>query len=212
MAALQSSGRPAKTDTPRVLSGNQPTQVLSPPHRAKQLTSPHPGITQTSNVAPAPPGTRFHFTIDFENLDDEDLNLLLYCLILEEQTTVELSPAALGRRDQRGVTLCGPLRHKLGGAKPHGAGSVHIRVTKLNLRADQVARYRGKEVTDVLEGERLEKELFRRTGLHRKRTDRTMQELRAMLIYDAEDPRTPIQYPTFQWFQAGSQTPLKPTT
>ena len=180
---------------------------------AKKLVPPHPGITQTAKVRPAPPGTRFHFTVDFANLRDAELDLLLYCLALEEQATVTLAPAALGRdADQKGITLTGPLRHKLGGAKPHGAGSVHIRVAKLETHSDPAARYRGRDAVEVWDGAHVEEELLRRTAPFRERTDQTMQELRAMLIYHAEDPRKLIEYPTYRWFQNQSRTPLKPTT
>ena len=180
---------------------------------AKELVRPHAGITQTAKVRPAPPGTRFHFTVDFANLCDAELDLLLYCLVLEEQATVILTPAALGRdADQEGITLQGPLRHKLGGAKPHGAGSVRLRVGKLQARADPASRYRGRDTVEVWDGARVEEELLRRTAPFRERTDQTMQELRAMLIYTTKDPRQPIQYPTYRWFQTGSHTPLKPTT
>ena len=180
---------------------------------AERLTAPHPNIKQTTNVQPAPPGTRFHFTVDYGNLRDEELDLLLYCMVLEERTTVVLGPAALGGdADQPSVTLSGPLRHKLGYAKPHGAGSVRIRITKLSVREDQVARYRGgNDSVETLEGDSLSDELGRRTERFRDRTDRTMKELRALLIYTTADPRNPIQYPTYQWFRTGSQTALRPT-
>ena len=179
---------------------------------AEALVHPHPNIKQTIKLRPAPPGTRFHFTVDFSNLRNTELDLLLYCLVLEERATVTLTPAALGRdADQEGVTMQGPLRHKLGGAKPHGAGSVRFRVTKLEIRSDSAARYRGQDVTEVWDGEQVDEELLRRTAPFRKRTDETMQELRAMLIYTSDDPRQPIQYPSFKWFQTRSQTPLKPT-
>ena len=184
-------------------------------HRAgaKRLTEAPPNINQTATVSPAPPGTRFRFTVDFENLREHELDLLLYCLVLEEETTVELSAAALGRdRDQPSVTLRRPLRHKLGGAKPHGAGSVHLRVTKLQLRTDPAARYRGKESVDTCEGKELEQELSLRTSKFRERTDQTMQELRAMLIYVPNDPRNSIKYPDYGWFNNHGQTGLKPTT
>ena len=164
-------------------------------------------------ITPAPPGTRFRFTVDFWNLREHELDLLLYCLVLEKETTVELSAAALGRdRDQPSVTLRGPLRHKIGGAKPHGAGSVHLCVTKLQMRTDPAARYRGKESVDTCEGKELEQELSRRTSKFRARTDQTMQELRAMLIYVPDDPRNSIKYPDHGWFNNHGQTGLKPTT
>lgn len=179
---------------------------------AQSLTPPHPGITQTGYVQPTPTGTRFRFTVDFENLGDEELDLLLYCLVLEEQAVVDLSPAALGRdTDRGGVRLRGPLRHKLGGAKPHGAGSAQIRIMKLRLCTDRAARYRGRQSVSVLRGDSLTTEVDRRTGPFRVRSDRTMQELRAMLIYCPDDPRTPVGYPTYGWFRTGTQAPLKPT-
>ena len=180
---------------------------------ADRLTPAPADIKQTVKVSPAPPGTCFRFTVDFQNLREDELDRLLYCLVLEDASTVELSAAALGRdRDQPGETLTGPLRHKIGGAKPHGAGSVHLRVTKLQLRTDPAARYRGKESVETCEGEELEQELSRRTGRFRARTDQTMQELRAMLIYCPNDPRTSIKYPDYGWFNNHGQTGLKPTT
>lgn len=183
---------------------------------ATQLVAPHPGITQTTIVRPAPPGTSFHFTVDFTNLCDDQLNLLLYNLALEERVTVTLSPAALGRdANQDSITLEGPLRHKIGGAKPHGAGSVHIRITRMQLCQDATARYRGHHATQIFESTELESELNVRTASFCEQMDQTMTELRAMLIYSTDDPRDRIHYPTYQWFEnekeQGSRTVLKPT-
>ena len=180
---------------------------------SQQLIPPPAGITQTVNIRPAPPGTRFSFTVDFGNLREAELSLLLYCLMLEGEAAVELSPKALGPDAQRSVALHGPLRHKIGGAKPHGAGSVHISIEKMELRTDAMARYRGSDDVETWEGEALRDELNRRTASFRERTDKTMRELRAMLIYSTQDPRKPIHYPGYSWFKNGnnSQTPLKPT-
>ena len=181
---------------------------------ATQLVPPHSGITQTTQVRPAPPGTSFHFTVDFTNLRDDELNLLFYCLALEEQVRVTLNSAALGR-DEGSEVLNGPLRHKIGGAKPHGAGSVHIRITKMQLCRDATARYRGNNATDIWENPTLAGEINRRTNKIRARRDITMKELRAMLIYPEKDPRNPIHYPKFCWFERekkfGLRTKLKPT-
>ena len=152
--------------------------------------------------------------MNLANLRNLELNLLLYCLLLEEQASVTLSPAALGRDAAQGsVTSEGPLRHKMGGAKPHGAGSVHIRITKMQLRTDATARYRGNDTATTWEAEDLIDELESRTASFRERTDQTMQELRAMLIYSLNDPRNPIQYPTYGWFQNTNNSikQLKPT-
>jgi len=183
-----------------------------------RLTPPHPGIKQTTEPEAAPPGTRFAFTVDFENLRKEELALLVYCLILEEEVTVELSPAALGKTNPaaQGVILKGPLRHKIGGCKPHGGGSVRIQITKLLLREDPAARYRGGQTAEkIFEGPSLAELVSTLTEPIRNRSDRTMKELRAMLIYTPDDPRRPINYPTYQWFQdakrTGQSPPLKPT-
>jgi hypothetical protein len=80
--------------------------------------------------------------VDFENLNWQELQLLLYCLVLEESVTVTLSQAALGKRSEGPVTLTGPMRHKIGGAKPQGAGSIGIQMERLTLNEDSVARYR----------------------------------------------------------------------
>ena len=176
------------------------------------------GTMQPRPVTPAPPETCFEFTVDFTNLRDTELNLLLYCLVLEEDVPVTLSPAALGTDDaQEPFIFTGPLRHKIGGAKPHGAGSVHIRVTKMELSTDAAARYRGQNSSQMFAGQNLITELRNRTASFRGRTDVTMQELRAMLIYSTDDPRTPIRYPRYDWFQNERekefhlQTRLKPT-
>ena len=175
-------------------------------------------ITQVNNVRPAPPKTCFEFTVDFTNLRDAELNLLLYCLVLEEQVTVELSPAALGREQgEPPCTFEGPLRHKMGGAKPHGAGSVRIQITKMELRTHAAARYRGGSTTEALQADALAAEIDSRTASFQHRTDLTMRELRAMLIYSTNDPRKSIRYPRFDWFQNerelpfAQQTRLKPT-
>ena len=185
---------------------------------AEQLVAPHPGITQTTTVRPAPPGTSFRFTVDFTNLRDDELNLLLYCLELEEQVTVTLSSKALGKDEAQGsVILEGPLRHKIGGAKPHGAGSVHIRITKMQLCQDATARYRGNNATEIWEASTVADEINRRIGQFRSCPDLTMKELRAMLIYSTNDPRTPIHYPRYNWFEDEREKPgnlktrLKPT-
>ena len=182
------------------------------------LVPPHSSITQTNRVRPAPSGTFFQFTVDFTNLRENELDLLIYCLMLEGNVTVTLSPAALGKdQSEPPFTFEGPLRHKIGGAKPHGAGSVQMCITKMELRTDAAARYRGGSTPGALEGSALATELDNRTASFRRRTDQTMQELRAMLIYSTNDPRTPIHYPKYDWFEdereqeSHRQTRLKPT-
>lgn len=181
----------------------------------EELVRPHAGVN-TNPVRPAPSGTCFQFTVDFTNLRDNELDLLIYCLVLEENVTVTLSPAALGKDQSKpSFTFEGPLRHKMGGAKTHGAGSVRMCITKVELRTDAAARYQGGSTPEALEGTVLVTELDNRTASFRGRTDQTMKELCAMLIYSTDDPRTQIHYPRYDWFKDEKefkrQTRLKPT-
>jgi hypothetical protein len=183
---------------------------------AAELTPPHAGIkeSQKRTVHPLPPGVRFTFRVDFENLREDELALLLYCLVLEENVTVPLSSDALGPEAVGPVTLSGPLRHKFGSAKPQGGGSVRIIITRMELREHTADRYRGQaSASPVFQGEDLEAELDRRLRPTASRTDETMRQLRAMLIYTENDPREPIEYPDYSWFQQdkGAGKPLKPT-
>lgn len=231
-ASVVESTLPQKPLTPFKVSGGQPDPKHQPFYPdtkrrklyhhhpdATTLTPPHAGIkaAQQRHVRPLPPGTTFRFTVDFQNLRDEELDLLLYCLALEDDVTVTLSPDALGRdafgQDaQAAVTFNGNLRHKLGGCKPQGAGSCHIQLTKLLLRDDPAARYRGQATEREFVEDDLEREIRRRTAAYVQRLDRTMQELRAMLVYSEDDPRKSINYPTYGWFKGdGADRPLKPT-
>ncbi len=179
-----------------------------------KLVAAPPSITQTSTVYPLGPGTRFSFDVYFQNLREDELALLLYCLVLEENVKVSLSKKALGPGAQGRIDLSGPLRHKLGACKPHGAGSVKITIERMELWQKLDERYRGRQPTpQVFSGEALQAELERRLQPIRRPHEATMLALRAMLIYSQDDPRRPIEYPTYQWFQydKGRATPLKPT-
>lgn len=181
---------------------------------ATSLVPAPSSITQTRDVTPLGPGSRFRFSVRFSNLRQEELALLLYALALEENVTVTLSKAALGPEANGPVQLTGPLRHKLGACKPAGGGSVHIQVARMKLWNDVRTRYQGVQLqVQQWEGEALQTEIQRRTQAIRARTDPTMQHLRAMLIYTTADPRKPIHYPSFAWFaqDKGKGTGLKPT-
>ncbi len=184
---------------------------------ATGLTPPHGGIRedQKRTVHPLTPGTTFGFRVDFSNLRDEELSLLCYCLVLEKEVEVSLSVGALGPKAHEPITITGPMRHKVGGCKPQGGGSCHIRLTRLVLCTDPAARYRGQSSETEFTDAALANEIDRRTHAIRSRTDVTIRELRAMMLYPLSDPRNPVNYPTYQWFQAekerASGTPLKPT-
>ncbi len=181
---------------------------------ATSLTPAPSGITQTRDVKPLGPGSTFRFTVRFTNLREEELALLLYALVLEESVSVTLSSAALPPGASGPKQLTGPMRHKLGACKPAGGGSVHIEVVRMKLWQDIAARYRGEtHQASEWKDDALKQEILRRTESIRRRTDPTMQDLRAMMIYTHDDPRSPIHYPSYAWFanDKGKGTPLKPT-
>ena len=203
-------GQPKPTHGP-FYPGNDRRKFYHHQPATQQLR--HADVDQTRCVRPAPPGSKFAFSVDFVNLADSELNLVLYCLALEDDVTVTLSRAASGRAEE--VSFQGGLRHKLGGAKPHGAGSVHIRITGMQLTHDPRSRYTGVNRIRTWDQQSVTQEIDRRTRSYRHRTDITMKELRAMLIYSGCDPRMPIRYPDYEWFRdqrnRGLATPLKPT-
>jgi CRISPR/Cas system CSM-associated protein Csm3 (group 7 of RAMP superfamily) len=192
-------------------------------HKPGDTLVPAPGnIRQTRRVTPVPAkSTTFGLQVDFENIDHSELGLLLYCLTLEESVTVSLSPEALGGGAySQPIQLTGPMRHKLGGAKSQGAGSIAIHLERLSLFEDRTSRYRGQSVNpQLLEGDELQRYLQQETASLRQRQDRTIQELRAMLIFTPDDPRAAnLRYPSHSWFRnvEGSRpmtdkTHLKPT-
>lgn len=195
-----------------------------PDYEHRKFYHHHPGATvlvrapseikQVRAVMPLGPGSRFRFSVRFCNLREEEFGLLLYALVLEESVRAVLSKDALGPKATGPKSLTGPMRHKLGACKPSGGGSVHIEVVRMKLWQDLAARYRGQttQMAD-LEGDALKQEISKRTEAIRRRTDGTMQALRAMMIYTTEDPRRPIHYPSYAWFakDKGKGTPLKPT-
>jgi CRISPR-associated protein (TIGR03986 family) len=71
----------------------------------------------TSSVELLLPPAEFTFTVDIDNLDENELGLLLWSLELEEE-----------------------MAHKLGMGKPLGLGSVKIKIEKLEV-IDRIKRY-----------------------------------------------------------------------
>lgn len=171
------------------------------------------GIDQKRTVVPAPPETEFRFSVAFQNLKDDELSLLTYILFLEEDATVNLSAEAAGGQ---AVTLRGPLRHKLGGCKPLGGGSVQISPCSLTVTTNLASRYSGKtENVQIFTDSQLTTEVQRRVAKVRDLIPLpTYEALKAMLVYDLDDPRgKALRYPPYSWFrkQDNKTVPLKPT-
>lgn len=150
------------------------------------------------------PGHRFDFKIHFSNLGKEELELLAYVLDLEEVVHVEI--------DEGKFKLNGPLRHKIGNAKPLGLGSCYLEVKKIVYHAKALERFTklDNKADTVYEGNALKSELAELKKKWVNDNSETMQQLRKMLVWDKNDPRE-FRYPDWHWFQnpANSQKSLK---
>jgi len=177
-------------------------------HQPKRKGSVH-SPAQTTQATPKPinaimPGHHFDFAIQFSNLKKEELELLAYVLDLEEMAHVEISEDKL--------KLNGPLRHKIGNAKPLGLGSCHLKVKKIIYHATAPERFAaidGKADT-VYEGNAIKNELTELKKRLVNDNSETMQQLRKIMVWDENDPRE-FNYPDYQWFKnpVNSQKPLK---
>ncbi len=145
------------------------------------------------NVSALAQGHYFSFDITFSNLRNEELKLLVYILSLEENVTVTLA--------EGNISLRGPLRHKIGNAKPMGMGSCHITIDKITYLPGAAERFRTLEPAGVrrLEGDVLQTEIEDLKSNYVNDTTVTMQQLRKMMVWDDSDDRT-FRYPDYHWF------------
>jgi CRISPR/Cas system CSM-associated protein Csm3 (group 7 of RAMP superfamily) len=131
---------------------------------------------QNQYIQPLGAGSVFTFSAHFDNLAPDELRLLLYALVLEDN-----------------------VRHKFGYGKPAGLGSVHIELTRLEM-IDYEQRYvtpdGGKT---VYEGEQLASYVMEQTAPYRNDQDNvTLHDLRRIWKWPGHDD---IRYPSWQWFQ-----------
>ncbi|CAN2041395.1 CRISPR type III-associated RAMP domain-containing protein [Candidatus Magnetomoraceae bacterium gMMP-15] len=182
----------------RKLYFHQPKRKDSVPNIPPQLQR------RTQNIRALLPGYHFDFEIQFSNLTKEELELLIYTLILEEYVEVTIG--------EENLRLQGPLRHKIGYAKPLGLGSCHITINKLSYLEPASARFTSLQnlKNKVYEGNELKTHLDALIqNIVKDKTD-TMQQFRKMMVWDENDPRK-FQYPNYNWFRnpENSQKTLK---
>ncbi len=150
------------------------------------------------------PGHHFDFTVQFSNFTDEELSLLIYALVLEESAEEVLKEGE--------IRLKGPMRHKIGNAKPLGLGSCRVKLKKLVYFAEPEKRFAsiGKCADRVFESADLDREIKRNTQYILGDTSETMRQLRKMMIWDEKDERV-FRYPDYYWFKSpqNSGKPLK---
>ncbi len=146
------------------------------------------------------PGHTFRITVHFENLEDEELDLLLYILALEDEVKVTLRPEGMDS-----IQLQGPMLHKLGNAKGQGPGSCQIAIDGLSLLPSAPQRFATLDNPgwQTWRGQDLSTEISNRIQKYRQRKDdsETMQFLRKIMVWDEEDPRS-FKYPEYSWFNS----------
>lgn len=149
------------------------------------------------------PGHVFTFDIQFSNLSQEELDLLIYVIALEDNVEIELAASEID-------TLRGPLRHKIGHGKPLGLGSCEISINEITFVDTSSNRFKSLAIKEnqALKNEELKKEIEQRTKKYREDQSLTMRQFRKMMIWDENDPRD-FRYPEYEWFKKNSQRDLK---
>lgn len=138
------------------------------------------------HICPLNSGSQFEFTIDFYNIQEDELALLLYAISLEPT-----------------------MRHKIGLAKPVGFGSVKIEITAIAL-IDYQQRYRRHTAPEQLISEERRNYINARIARYitgEEANSPTMTALRRIWNWNAEDD-TRYVYPAQSWFKSNSQMRL----
>ncbi len=149
------------------------------------------------------PGHVFAFEIQFTNLSQEELDLLVYVVALEDHVEIEIPVSEID-------TLHGPLRHKIGQGKPLGLGSCKITIDEIVYVDTSSNRFKSIALKEnkVLKNEQLKKEIEQCTKKFREDQSLTMKQFRKMMVWDENDPRD-FRYPEYEWFRRNSQKELK---
>ncbi len=138
-------------------------------------------------ICPLNPGSEFTFTVDFTNLKEDELPVLLYALVLEPT-----------------------MRHKIGLAKPLGLGSVKIEVQKI-IQIDYHQRYLAQAEPVELTGKACEEYIARQIEPFTSHIEsKTLSALRRIWEWEPKKS-THYVYPDQQWFRKHSQTPIAQT-
>lgn len=134
------------------------------------------------------PGALFTFSLEYTNLADEELALLVLALVLED-----------------------PMRHKVGMGKPIGLGSVQIEIAGWE-QINRQARYQqlGSGVSR-LEGQALVAEIARWQARYHQayaKWTKSLEDLRRIWTWDP-GRQEDVGYPPLEWFRKHPKTPLE---
>ncbi len=134
------------------------------------------------------PGALFKFTLDYANLTDDELALLVFALALEE-----------------------PMRHKFGMGKPVGLGSTEVTINGWE-KHDRLARYKTfGSGTTMVESSAVNSEVETwRQNYHRiySRWRSSFEDLRRIWTWNPAST-IKVKYPTQQWFKDNPNAPLE---
>jgi len=143
---------------------------------------------QNKTVETVLPGAEFEFAVDYENLQEDELALLIFSLILDE-----------------------PLRHKIGMGKGVGLGSVQFTIREWQ-KIDMTQRYTKLNAgKSMITGDELAKALNQqRQPYHELFADwrASFHSLREIWTWDEKHPRH-LQYPSFFWFKDFGTMPIE---
>jgi len=142
------------------------------------------GKPYNTKIKPLDKGNIFYSTVDFENLTDEELSLLIYTLVLEDG-------------------VC----HKIGMGKPAGFGSIKIEIESIILRDFLKHLEQYEEWEEKLEGNRLTEYIKTKTKMYRENKSVNLESLRKIWKYPPED--VDYRYPDRDWFRENPTETLK---
>ncbi len=134
-------------------------------------------------ITPLDKGNVFYSTVDFENLTEEELSLLIYTLVLEDG-------------------VC----HKIGMGKPAGLGSIKIEIERITF-LDFLKRFEQQEEwSEEIEGDALKEYIKNKTKLYRDSKAVNLESLRKIWKYPPED--VDYSYPDRYWFKENPKKKL----
>ena len=192
------------------LSRGEPAKRKFYHHQAKQwnnIVSRQGQMRMISSLYPLPEDSEFSLEIRMENLSAAELALLLYCLELERDIAMTIYDQGQSK------TLRGDLLHKIGAGKPLGLGSIEVNISPRRedfyLPAQRYTRFAGETV--CLSAEQWQRIQQEKNEYHLggKYDSRSLQEVRAMLLFPDEDDRC-YRYPSDKWFSTKGSVGLKP--
>jgi CRISPR/Cas system CSM-associated protein Csm3 (group 7 of RAMP superfamily) len=136
------------------------------------------------------PPARFKFEVEYVNLDEKELALLIFALVLEDQ-----------------------MRHKVGMGKPVGLGSAQITIANDSwVKIDRTVRYTQLGGgTTTLSGEALAAEINQwrvKFHQHYSEWEDCLSDLKQIWTWD-ENSRNDPKYPGQAWFRQNPKTPLE---